>query len=306
VEPYNFALQQSGAAAVFSVPIIRRRVKIDFENARASDWMKGSKDYEYVLNSISFLFPAGETFFCNSIQNYMERITDPKLKEQAREFIYQEAMHTKEHMRSNRELLKSFPHGAVMDRIARGLLSFSRATNPKATQLATTCALEHFTALFADTLLRRQERFLSISDPAFAALWLWHAVEETEHKAVAFDVYTHCVGKGWIAWLHRVIVMVSVSLWFLAGLGAGFAIIKWKEGRARRKSGAMPSGTADAPAGKPSVRELFAGFPAKLYFDYYRPSFHPWNHQNAELIDKWREVYATFGEAPEAPKPAAT
>ena len=293
---------------MFSVPIIRRRVKIDFEHARAGDWMAGNKDYENVLNAISFLFPAGETYFCNSLQNYMDRITDPKLKEQAREFIYQEAMHTKEHMRSNRELMKTFPHGAEMDRIARGLLNFSRAVNPKPTQLATTCALEHFTALFADTLLRQQDGFRASSDPAFAALWLWHAVEETEHKAVAFDVYQHCVGKGPIAYLHRVIIMGSVSLMFLGGLAFGFTMIKWKEARDRRKSGTTPATPAEkaaAKAGKPTLRELFKAFPARLYFDYYRPSFHPWNHQNAYLIDKWREAYATFGDAPEDPAPAA-
>src|SRR3546814_1673082 len=53
-------------------------------------------------------------------------------------------------------------------------------------QLAGTCALEHFTATLAHAIL---------SDPAHLAgaeteaqrMWRWHAIEEIEHKAVAYD-----------------------------------------------------------------------------------------------------------------------
>src|SRR5690606_41942592 len=51
-----------------------------------------------------------------------------------------------------------------------------------------TCALEHFTAMLAETILEHPE-MLEGMDERVLPLWLWHAVEESEHKSVAFDVY---------------------------------------------------------------------------------------------------------------------
>jgi predicted metal-dependent hydrolase len=278
-------------------PIIRRRVKIDFASSKAERWSRDSKEFENALNAISFLFPAGESYFINSVQNYLGKITDPVLKEEARQFIYQEAMHSKEHARSNEVLKKVHPYGSEMERVAVAMLAPSRRFAPKASQLATSCAIEHFTAMFADSILRDQDHVREYNDPAFADLWLWHAVEETEHKAVCFDVYQHVVGKGVFAYLLRVSTMAVVTLLGAAAVGIGFSIVQWKQRKERRAAGADK---AAASAGAPSIAKLMHFAPMKLYLDYYRPSFHPWNHQNAHLIDQWKKAYADFGLKGEA------
>jgi predicted metal-dependent hydrolase len=283
-------------------PIIRRRVKIDFASARAERWSRDSKEFENALNAMSFLFPAGESFFINSVQNYLGKIADPVLKEEAGRFIYQEAMHSKEHARSNEVLKQAHPYGSEMERVARAMLAPSRRFAPKASQLATSCAIEHFTAMFADSILREQDHVREYNDPAFADLWLWHAVEETEHKAVCFDVYQHVVGKGVFAYLLRVSTMATVTLLGAAAIGVGFAIINWKQRRERRASGVA---AATERTGAPSIRKLMHFAPLKLYLDYYRPSFHPWNHQNAYLIDQWKKAYGDFGLPKEAAPAAA-
>ena len=56
-------------------------------------------------------------------------------------------------------------------------------------RLAATVALEHLTAILAAALLDGRSGSLAGADPRVAELWRWHAVEETEHKSVAFDVY---------------------------------------------------------------------------------------------------------------------
>lgn len=267
--------------------ITRRRVNIDFAAADAGGWSGRNTGFEDALNALSFAFPPGEAYFVNSVRYYVKRIKDPVLKEQAERFIYQEAMHSKEHARANRELRQFHAYGRQMERLIVPMLGFSRRFMPRATQLATTCALEHFTAMLADVLLRDQQRFIADSDPAFVALWLWHAVEETEHKSVCFDVYQHVCGKGVVSYLHRVIVMAVVSMIFLGVLSIVFMRIKWRR----------PGGASDAAqaTGTPTLAVLLHDVPLRLYFDYYRVSFHPWQHDNAQLIDQWKAHFGDFG-----------
>lgn len=268
--------------------IIRRWVNIDFAAADAGAWSHRNTAFEDALNALSFVFPTGEAYFINSVRYYLQRINDPVLKEQAERFIYQEAMHAREHGRANDELRQFHAYGRQIERLVVPLLAFSRRCMPKATQLATTCALEHFTAMLADCLLRDQQRFIADSDPSFVALWLWHAVEETEHKAVCFDVYQHICGKGAFSYLRRVIVMGAVSLLFLGVLGATFMRMKWERRGGGRAAAAQRSGT-------PTLGFLLHDVPLRMYFDYFRPSFHPWQHNNAYLIDEWKARFHDFG-----------
>jgi predicted metal-dependent hydrolase len=308
----------------FQLPtIIRRRVNIDFDSARAKRWHLGHRGMEDVLNAMSFIFPPGEKFFIDSVQYYRSRITDPVLEDQVKRFIYQEAMHSKEHARSNDVLALMHPYGPKFEKFVERVLNLNRRLAPHATQLAVTCALEHFTAMLADALLVRQEWIISESDPAFASLWLWHAVEETEHKAVCFDVYQSICGKGVFSYLQRVFAMASTTLMFVVAMSVGFRLIRKKNaetlGDSRSGSAAtapaqLPA-TAESPAPlpadpnpleTPSLWLLFKDISLKLYFDYYRPSFHPWMHNNAPLIDEWKQRYKTFGSGPDVEREEAT
>ena len=54
--------------------------------------------------------------------------------------------------------------------------------------VAVTAAYEHFTAVMATGVLTHPN-WLDGATPELALLWRWHAVEESEHKTVAFDLY---------------------------------------------------------------------------------------------------------------------
>ncbi len=141
--------------------------------------------------------------------------------------------------------------------------------------------------MLADVLLRDQQRFIADSDPSFVAPWLWHAVEETEHKAVCFDVYQHVFGKGVFSYLLRVLTMANVSITFIGVLGIAFTWMKWKKPR-------------NGELGAPTLAVLLHDVPLRMYFDYYRFSFHPWRHDNSALIDQWKAHFRDFGVAPDA------
>ena len=69
---------------------------------------------------------------------------------------------------------------------------------PKIGWLAVTMALEHFTAMFAHEFLKKPQHFIG-ADVEQTDLWRWHAVEETEHPAVACDTWLHAT-REWSRW----------------------------------------------------------------------------------------------------------
>ncbi len=112
-------------------------------------------------------------------------------------FIGQEAHHGNEHDAFNAFMeSKGVPTGKVDAYVKDGLKFMAKWLSPER-QLAKTCALEHFTAMLAEMILEDPE-FIEGMDERMVPLWLWHAVEESEHKSVAFDVYRDQVDSYWV------------------------------------------------------------------------------------------------------------
>jgi len=214
--------------------IIRRRVEIDFHPTPEKRWLPVRKDLEVFTMMFSCVLPVEEKFFIKSVQHYQGRIADAVLKEQAARFVYQEAMHAKEHARLNDIVRDAYPIAKKVEAFGGFMLGLTERAMPKATQLAITCAIEHLTSLVADTALREQEFVSKSAEPAFAQLWLWHAAEEIEHKAVCFDVYQHVVGTGFLAYLNRILTMLIVTLCFFIAVVAGAVMFKLEGKRTHR------------------------------------------------------------------------
>src|SRR3546814_14121606 len=68
-------------------------------------------------------------------------------------------------------------------------------TRPHIVNLMATIALEHYTAMMASVMLREDSMYAG-AEPEWAALWKWHAIEEIEHKGVAYDTWLHAT-KDW-------------------------------------------------------------------------------------------------------------
>jgi hypothetical protein len=136
--------------------------------------------------ALSATFPEGERFFVQSVKRFSQGLA-PKLAEDVQNFVRQEGYHAREHMAFNTAIGEAgFPIAALEARAQRQL-SIVGARGPY-NRLATTMALEHFTAVFAHRLLDNPAH-LAFADGETRALWRWHAVEEIEHKCVAFDVF---------------------------------------------------------------------------------------------------------------------
>ena len=188
--------------------IVPRNVELDFESVPVFAKLIDGGLLEPMTDLFSCAFPPLERFFIESVQHFNENIRTPLLREQVRLFFHQEAMHAKVHQDWNETLWQTLPVRRRVQGNAADFLDLARRRTTRRFQLALTCAIEHFTAMFADSALREQEAVCRRCHPAIAQMWLWHAAEETEHKAVCFDVYREVVGTGLWPYLVRISAIV--------------------------------------------------------------------------------------------------
>jgi predicted metal-dependent hydrolase len=189
-----------------------RRVRFDSSGVRRH-YAGGDLVMSHIVAVLSGMFPEGEDFFVRSVRHYSDRITDPELKAQVAGFIGQETMHGREHRALNDRLQEmGYPTHGVDRRVKRDLARAHRKMPPKM-QLAITAALEHYTATLAEVLLGNEKARELLGDNEVRNVLLWHALEESEHKAVAFDVYRAVGGTEKM----RIRVMRMMTFSFLIG-----------------------------------------------------------------------------------------
>jgi len=240
-------------------------------------WLNGDPVATAWHNALSATFPWGETFFVESVKAFQDEVP-PQLAEEIRIFTAQEINHSREHIAFNRAAADAGYDLSEIDCRLADWLAITR-TRPAIVGLAATMALEHFTAMMAHEFLAYPE-YLGQADAESAALWRWHAVEEIEHKGVAYDTYRHATRRWsrWRRWQLKTLVMLRVTVNFLRhrirdtrlllrqdGLTGVrvtarlYAYLLWRPGMIRR---VLPA-----------------------WIRYFLPGFHPWNQDDRALIE---------------------
>jgi predicted metal-dependent hydrolase len=187
-----------------------RNLRFDLD-AAPRHWHPAGRSVTTFFDALSTFFPEGERFFVASVHGHRKYAAEPPLCDAVRAFGGQEGFHAREHRRYNERLQRLGYPVEEMERGVERILAAVRRRVPRRMQLAATCALEHFTALMARSLLG-DDGMLAGAHPAMAALWRWHAAEENEHKSVAFDVFVAAGGT----YAERVAAMVGATLIFWA------------------------------------------------------------------------------------------
>lgn len=259
-----------------NVDPIRRNVKFGLPQDKVLTWNDEGLHITQFFNTLSIFFPAGERFFIQSVRNYRDEITDPHLKEQISAFIGQEGFHTREHEAYNAALVAAGMPIDTLDSIVVNLLEAVKKS-PRSFQLAATVALEHLTAVLGDMLLSNPE-LLDGADERYAAIWKWHAIEETEHKAVCFDAYEQVLGKGVNAYLQRTAAFIIANALFWSLFLPFYASMLSKSGGLTKVGGWLK--VANVLFGKPGImRRVLPD-----WADFFRPGFHPWMHDNRQFL----------------------
>lgn len=253
-----------------------RNRRFDRKDTISHHWLAGDPVASAWFTALSASFPRGEAMFIEAVKAHRDG-AEPALAAQICDFIRQEVNHSREHLAFNRATEASGYDLTAIDSRVAGLVALTQS-KPPLVQLAITTALEHFTAIFSHQFLTRPEHF-GHAEANLSELWRWHAVEEIEHKAVAFDTLLHAT-RGWKPlrrWLLRAAVMADVTCRFLHN--------RWVD--------ALELLAQDGITGWRARWRLFAylwlrpGILARVFpawANWFRPGFHPWQTDDRHLI----------------------
>lgn len=262
-----------------------RRISFDTALADLPKHFAADEDViqSHLAAALSGVFPDGEDFFVAAVRNYRNQITDPDLLRQVNGFIGQESMHGRVHRSFNARLSELGYYTKFAERRTRFMIRQQQRVMSNERQLALTAALEHFTATLAELLLREPKARQLLGHEAARQVFVWHALEESEHKAVAFDVYRAIGGSERI----RVQVMRQTRFLFVAVTAFQVALAVLADPKSRQRGVLRQSiwRFRRSPLWDRSVWEQLK--------DYDRPDFHPDDSDTSELVAEWRE--ALFG-----------
>jgi uncharacterized protein len=257
-----------------------RNLRFEMDETVPRYWHGGRRAVSTFFDNLSVFFPVGERFFVKSVRAHQGFVKDERLAHEVRAFCGQEGIHAREHERYNEMLVRhGYPVEAMEKRVEATLARVQKRA-PELSQLAVTCALEHFTALLGQMLLS-DPRLLEGAHPAMAALWRWHAAEENEHRALAYDVYAAAGGE----YPRRVLAMVGATVIF-------WTKVIEHQVQMMRTDGIAGSFDEWQALGRFLFVEPGGMLPLfRHYFEYFRRDFHPLDIDCTELLEAWRKDY---------------
>lgn len=262
------------------VTILVRKPRLDFSQHIDRFYLGDNVVKTHIFNALNLLFPDGERFFVKSVHDHAKDLTDPQLLRDARAFAGQEGQHAHQHERFFENLAQQgYSFEKLLDRFQR-LARWSKNV-PRSLRLAITAGAEHYTATMAALLL--ESGMLEDCDPTMRNLMTWHALEEIEHKHVAYDVLVACYPKT--SYPLRLIGFIAASAVIAGFTFAGLRMLLIQDGKRGRLTRARFN--ADRAA-MHEGREL--RFRKKLriaLLKYFVPGFHPNQQDDREVLERF-------------------
>ena len=239
-------------------------------------WHGGSVEATAIYNALSATFPEGEAFFVESVRAFRNG-APPKLAEEIKGFTTQEAIHSREHDAFNRRAAASGYDLTKLEERVHWRLSITKS-KPPIVSLAATMALEHFTAILAHQLLANPAH-LAGAEQETADLWRWHAMEEIEHKGVAYDTWLYATRDWprWKRWKVKAKVMMFVTRNFVVDRTAGSLELMRQDGVTGLAAWRLLLSYLWV---RPGMFRKIAG----AWLKFFLPGFHPWNEDDRHLL----------------------
>ena len=240
----------------------------------------GDLIFSHVAATFSSVFPDGEAFFVRSVRSFRDQVDDADLVRQVSHFIGQESRHGRQHHLLNQRLGALGYPTERYERVTRRYLAIRERLFTSRSNLAATAAVEHFTATLAELMLSSQPTRDLFGHEAVRDLFVWHALEECEHKAVAFDVYRAVGGTE----RTRVLTMTILRFSFLIALTAGIILSLLGDPETYRP-GELGRSWRRLRRSPLADRRLWAQLR-----DYNRPDFHPDERDTRMLVQTWHPI----------------
>lgn len=255
--------------------------RIDWHQGFGRHWNGGNPAVTHAFNALSFLFPQAERFFIEVVREVIQGLDNIKNRElecAVKGFIAQESIHSHQHDQYNAVLETQGFENVVHSFIHRLQERSHRNVSPLS-KLAIVCGYEHYTAILGNFILNNPQ-VLETAESNMALLWGWHSAEETEHKAVCFDLY-QVAGGGWV---RRLFVFLLVTLNFSLMFSRLYFSLLYRDGCLKpsrivntlRQSGKFF-------LGRSGIAWHLLGHGVR----YLSPWFHPWNQDNRAKLLFW-------------------
>lgn len=268
--------------SIFKERIIVRK---DLDFGLSSDdipkyWLDGDPYKTRVFDAIQATFPDGERYFISAVRAFRNKIANPELAQEVRDFTMQEGQHGIVHANYNKRLKRQ---GIAVERFTdrvRRVMDKRLDTFSPQYNIAMTSAFEHYTAMMAE-LFFAEKAPTEGADERIRAMFAWHAIEEMEHRSVAFDVMTQVAEVGYF---KRVLAMTHVTIGFsLYSIIAPFFMLAMDGYNVPQRIGLFIKGL---PWQMNIFRKLLP-----MLLSYYRPGFHPGHELPVHNYSDWLEAY---------------
>jgi predicted metal-dependent hydrolase len=202
-------------------PITVRQMDFNFSEGLDPVVVVGDPGLSYGIIGLSLLLPHLEPYLIRSMKAARKHVTDPRLLDALARFSAQEGQHYRQHIKLNQAIrLQHFPKLAELE--SELAADYQRFTRSRSLRFNLAYA-EGFEALTtASARFSFETRQGEKMHPQVADLFLWHLIEELEHRTVAFDVYEHVCGRyayrliaGLYAQLHMARFIVRVTKYMI-------------------------------------------------------------------------------------------
>ncbi len=160
-------------------------------------WNETNPAFSAMANAVSFLAIAFEKMIVSTMAEAKPLLAGSPIADEADAFVRQEGQHSMAHRQHARGLIKAYP--ALKETLDEVIAAFDDLVEnkPLKYRLAYTADLEAtFTPVFK-LMLDNDDTLFAPGDDRVASLFLWHFVEEVEHRSSALIIYNDLVGDPW-------------------------------------------------------------------------------------------------------------
>jgi len=266
-------------------PIPIRHIEIGFDGKKIDiEFYRNNEFATIFFATLSVFLTYGEDLVIETARHHRNFIADPVLKQRVTALIGQEALHSKLHNEYN-DAIKELNYPVSLYRfLGEQFFKYVFLQFPQPLKLSLMAGIEHFTAVLAEYVMKREEVFYYTDDAKSRALWMWHMLEESEHKDIAYDVYQTLNGNyalrvsGFFLAYFTILGLIPFATTFVPVFRKPSAMLTrkfWKDARRGVKLIFSP-------------KDGVFGSTQGQIFDYLRRDFHPNDHDTTAYLDYYK------------------
>ena len=286
-EQPDYALKQT-------IPI--RHLAIGFEGQEIDISFYMNNQFATIFfATLSVFLTYGEDLVIETARFHRDMVKDPVLKQRVTSLIGQEAIHSKLHNEFN----DAIAHEAINYPVALYRFLGEKFFDniflkfPQPLKLSMMAGIEHFTAVLAEYMMKHEKNFYYSDDAKTRAMWMWHMLEESEHKDIAYDVYQLLNGNyslraaGFFIALGTILGLIPFSTLFVPLFRKPKDVLTRKFWKDAGRGVSLIFSPKDGVFGS-TIGQIF---------DYLRPDFHPNDHDTSAYLEYYKDKLLSEGGA---------